>query len=217
MGFFLVNVLTFVVQAQPEAEKKDVLVAVAGILGAKVVLMINGQQRVQAVGSTTPEGITVVDVDSDGAMLKIDGKQEYYVLGGSRVSTTYKEPEIVEERIYKDGSGMYRTTGFINGLPVDFLVDTGATSVAMNNKEARRLGIDYFVDGEPAYVQTASGVTEAYRVKLKTIAVGQIKFSNIDAVVIDGDSPTVVLLGMSFLGRLSVKHKNEVMSLEATF
>jgi aspartyl protease family protein len=87
----------------------------------------------------------------------------------------------------------------------------------MNRNEARRLGIDYIVEGEPAYVQTASGVSEAYRVQLETIAVGKIKLNNIDAIVVEGDSPEEILLGMSFLGRLSVKHENEVMSLQATF
>lgn len=203
--------------AEGSTKENKIVIEVAGILGAKVVLLINRQQRIQSAGETTPEGVKVIDVDAEGATLEVNGEREYYTLGSSSVSTVYTEPEVVEERIYKDNSGMYRTSGFINGRPVSFLVDTGATAVAMSGNEARRLGIDYIVDGEPAYVQTASGVSEAHRVQLKTIAVGQIKLSNVDAVVIEGDSPTEILLGMSFLGRLSVKHQNEVMSLEATF
>lgn len=222
MVFFMIIIMTGTgAFGAPDAEEDGarenrVVIEVAGILGAKVVLLINRQQRIQAAGDVTPEGVKVIDVDAEGATLEVDGERDYYALGSSRVSTVYTEPEVVEERIYKDESGMYRTSGFINGLPVHFLVDTGATTVAMNNSEARRLGIDYIVDGEPAYVQTASGVAAAHRVKLNTIAVGKIKLSNIDAMVIEGDSPTEVLLGMSFLGRLQVKHQNEVMSLEAT-
>lgn len=226
MVFFMVIVATgtgafAAPDAQPDtqgagARENKVVIEVAGILGAKVVLLINKQQRIQTAGDVTPEGVKVIDVDDDGATLEVDGQRDYYALGSSRISTVYTKPEVVEERIYKDETGMYRTSGFINGLPVQFLVDTGATSVAMNDGEARRLGIDYIADGEPAYVQTASGVAAAHRVKLKTIAVGKIKLSNIDAMVIEGDSLSEVLLGMSFLGRLQVKHENQVMSLEAT-
>lgn len=222
MGFFMINVLVgtgaFAARAaEDSARENNIVIEVAGILGTKVVLMINKQQRIQAIGEITPEGVKVIDVDAEGATLEVHGERDYYTLGNSRVSTIFTEPEVVEERIYKDDSGMYRTSGFINGLPVSFLVDTGATAVAMNRNEARRLGIDYIVEGEPAYVQTASGVSEAYRVQLKTIAVGKIKLNNIDALVIEADSPAEVLLGMSFLGRLSVQHQNEVMSLQATF
>ena len=202
---------------EDSAERNNIVIEVAGILGSKVVLMIDRRQRILTVGETSPEGVKVIGVDAEGATLEVDGEHDYYTLGSSRVSTLFAEPEVVEELIYRDNTGMYRTSGYINGLPVSFLVDTGATTVAMNRNEARRLGIDYIVEGEPAYVQTAAGVSEAYRVKLETIAVGKIKLSNIDAMVIESDSPEEVLLGMSFLGRLSVQHKNEVMSLQATF
>ncbi|HEX7027797.1 MAG TPA: retropepsin-like aspartic protease [Gammaproteobacteria bacterium] len=222
MAFFFFGALGFKsVFGEPAKEdgarNNNIVIEVAGILGSKVVLVIDKRQRVLNPGETAPEGVKVIDVDSEGATLEVDGERNYYTLGSSRVSTVFIKPEVVEELIYKDSHGMYRTGGYINGLPVNFLVDTGATTVAMNRNEARRLGVDYIVEGEPAYVKTASGVSEAYRVKLKTIAVGKIRFSNVDAMVVDSDSPEEVLLGMSFLGRLNVQHQNEVMSLQATF
>lgn len=222
MVFFVFGALSFnsvfaESAIEGDARKNNIMIEVAGILGSKVVLVIDKRQRVLNTGEIAPEGVKVIDVDSGGATLEVHGERNYYALGSSRVSTVFVEPEVVEELIYKDSNGMYRTGGYINGLPVNFLVDTGATTVALNRNEARRLGLDYIVEGEPAYVKTASGVSEAYRVKLKTIAVGKIKFSNVDAMVIDSDSPEEVLLGMSFLGRLNVQHQNEVMSLQATF
>jgi aspartyl protease family protein len=112
---------------------------------------------------------------------------------------------------------MYSTVGSINGLPVTFLVDTGASSMALNASQARRLGIDYRVVGEPTFVGTASGVTKAYRVTLETVTVGQIKQSNITAVVIEGNHPAQVLLGMSFLGRLEILHEGSMIRLKQKF
>src|SRR5690606_1037943 len=116
--------------------ENNIVIEVAGILGSKVVLMIGKRQRVLSIGETAPEGVKVIDIDDEGATLEIDGERDYYTMGSSRVSTVFTEPEVVEELIYKDSSGMYRTSGYINGLPVGFLVDTGATAVAMNRNEA---------------------------------------------------------------------------------
>ena len=196
--------------AQPLAHQ----IQVSGILGKKVIVVVDGKQHIIEVGKTTPEGIKVNKIDGDGAELEIEGQSEYFPLGSSRVSTTYIEPSTIEERVYKDTRGMFRTVGTINGLPVNFLVDTGATAVALNRNEAKRLGIDYLVNGDEVYAGTASGVTKAYKVKLASITVGKIKMTNIDAMVIDSDSPLETLLGMTFLGKLNIQHTSEVMVLE---
>lgn len=112
---------------------------------------------------------------------------------------------------------MFRTVGSINGYPVNFLVDTGASIVAMNSIQAKRLGIQYLLDGNPTMVSTAGGNVAAYNIRLKNVSVGQIKLQDIDAVIIEGAHPEDVLLGMSFLGRLNVKNENEVMMLETKF
>ena len=105
----------------------------------------------------------------------------------------------------------------INGLPVGFLVDTGASSVAMNAGEARRLGIDFRVDGDSTYVSTASGVARAYRVRLDRVKVGAIELRNVEALVVDGSSPTEVLLGMSFLQRLELMNQGDHLTLRRKY
>ena len=105
------------------------------------------------------------------------------------------------------------TYGNINGRSARFLVDTGATAVSMNTKQAKQLGIRYDKVGIPASVSTASGYEKAYRVRLKSVTVGNITETNVDAVVIDGDHPGPILLGMTFLGRLSVEHSGNAMTL----
>jgi len=175
--------------------------------------MIDGKLRVIAIGKISPEGVKVISVDSKGVMLEVAGEQQRYTLNNA-VSFNFKKIENRTEKIFKDGSGMYRTVGSINGYPVKFLVDTGATSVAMNTTQAKRLGIRYRETGTPSGVSTASGYEKAYRVKLKTVSVGGITQKNVQATVIDGNHPGPILLGMTFLGKLKVEHSGNAMTLK---
>ena len=145
-------------------------------------------------------------------MLDVDGKEKQYNLG-SAISTSFAERKSQKEIIFVNSAGMYMTFGNINGRSVRFLVDTGASAIAMNTEQAKQLGIRYDKVGIPAGVSTASGYEKAYRVRLKSVAVGGITETNVDAMVIDGNHPGPVLLGMTFLGRLSVEHSGNAMTL----
>jgi aspartyl protease family protein len=112
---------------------------------------------------------------------------------------------------------MFRTVGSINGLTVRFLVDTGATTLAINAAEARRLGIDYRFVGRKGVVQTAAGNVPAYHLNLDLVRVGDIIQRQVPAVVIEGDSPDHVLLGMSFLGRLEMENTGQALHLREKF
>lgn len=184
-----------------------------GLSASKAVMMIDGKLRVVATGKTSPEGVKVISVNRDGAVLEVAGKQQRYTLNNA-VSFNFKKIENRSEKIFKDRGGMYRTVGSINGFPVKFLVDTGATSVAMNTVQAKRLGIRYRETGTLSGVSTASGYEKAYRVKLKTVSVGGITQKNVSAMIINGDHPGPILLGMTFLGKLSVEHSGNTMTLK---
>jgi aspartyl protease family protein len=112
---------------------------------------------------------------------------------------------------------MYTTVGSIDGLPVPFLIDTGATQVAMNASQARRLGIDYHVTGNPAEVTTASGVARAWMVTLDSVKVGNLEVRNVSAVVLEGEQPKVTLLGMSYLGRMEITNSGRLMTLRQKY
>ncbi|RKZ35766.1 MAG: TIGR02281 family clan AA aspartic protease, partial [Gammaproteobacteria bacterium] len=146
-----------------------------------------------------------------------NGKQDKYALG-TRIGTTFaapaKQPVV---QIWPTSRGMYEVTGSINGYPVKFLVDTGATLIAMNAPQARRLGIDYRVVGEPGLSSTASGIAKTYAVKLDRVRVGDIQLKDVDAAVIDGNFPTEVLLGNSFLNRLDMKREGKALLLRKKF
>jgi aspartyl protease family protein len=185
---------------------------VQGLFSNKAVLLIDGKRHILAVGETSPEGVKVVSANSHGAILEVDGLQKQYSLSNT-VSAAFVERKAQKETIYKDSSGMYLTHGSINGQSVRFLVDTGASAISMNSEQAKQLGIRYRRTGTPTGVSTASGYAKAHRISLKSVSVGDIAQSNVEAVVIEGNHPGPILLGMTFLGRLNVEHSGNAMTL----
>ena len=83
----------------------------------------------------------------------------------------------------------------------------------MNRNEARRLGIDYLVEGDPGRARTASGVVNTYRIRLKSVRVGDITLRDVAASVVDGDFPADVLLGNTFLNRLELRREGKILEL----
>jgi len=197
------------VQAAPD-------VRVVGLFKNRAVVIIEGKQRVLRVGQTSPEGVKLVAADSESALLEYQGEEFKGMLDG-RVSTRTRPPATEEVQIWRNSQGMYATTGSINGFPVSLLVDTGATQVAMNAAQARRLGIDYRVIGEPAAITTASRLEPAWAVTLDSVKVGDIELSNVQGVVLEGAQPQTVLLGMSYLGRLDIRNDGRLLTLQRKY
>ena len=212
----VVALLTCVLFGQP-AWAEDERIEVTALLGSKAMIVVDGARHVLSVGDSTETGITLLSIEEDGVRLRVGGEEDFYPLGSTQVSTRYSRPQKLQERVYRDSSGMYRSAGSINGQMVSFLVDTGASAIAMSANEARRLGIDYLVTGRPMAVNTASGTARAWAVTLDRVTLGKIELRNIPAAVVDGSGPQDVLLGMSFLERLNVQHQGEVMVLEMKF
>lgn len=108
--------------------------------------------------------------------------------------------------------GHFVAAGSINGRPVRFMVDTGATLVAMGRDEALRLGLD--LSGPPtALTQTAAGVVPTHRAVLRSVRIGEVEVALVEASVVPTSMP-FVLLGNSFLSRFTLVRTNDVMRLE---
>ncbi len=198
------------VGAQPER----VLVLV--LFKNRSMLEIDGTQRVLKAGQTSPEGVTLVSADSRGAVLSIDGVERPYALS-SKAGGDFSAPQRAEVRIWRDTSGMFATVGSVNGVPIDLLVDTGANVVALSTGQARQLGIDFRAVGSRAQVRTASGMARAYHLELDKVQVGAITLHNVEAVVIEGRGPGRALLGMSFLSRVEMENRSDMLVLRAKF
>jgi len=189
-------------------------VQVVGLFPGAAVINVDGQRKLVRAGQTGPGGVQVVSADSQGAVLRVGGTERYYPLS-REFSAGYAEPERKQLSIARGQGGHYRVAGSINGQPVQFMVDTGATSVALNEQQARRLGIDYRLHGKPLVVGTASGTANAWQVHLDSVKVGPIDVLGVEAVVVEGAAPVDALLGMSFLGRVSWREDQGVLRLES--
>ncbi len=192
-------------------------IRVVGLFKNKVIVMIDGKQQLLKVGEPTVQGVTLISSDSKQALIEIDGKQSSYRLG-AQYSTSFAAPakgQVV--RIWPSLRGMYHVQGSINGYPINFVVDTGATQVALNASQAKRLGINYRKQGAARVAETAGGLVKIYSVNLNRIKVGDIELNNIPAAVLDGNYPTKALLGMSFLNRLQIQRDGPVMELRKKY
>jgi aspartyl protease family protein len=191
-------------------------VQVVGLFPGAAVLLVDGQRKLVRNGQTGPSGVKVISADSKGALLEVDGVQRSY-----GISREYNQagagagPQKAQLSISRGVGNHYWIAGSIDGHPVQFLVDTGATSVAMNEGQARRLGIDYRVQGRPMVASTAGGNIKAWRIKLDSVKIGGLEVLGVEGAVLEGDSPTEVLLGMSFLSRVRWREENGVLQLES--
>jgi aspartyl protease family protein len=190
-------------------------VNVIGLFPNKAVVVIDGgAPRVLSVGQKPVEGVTLISTDRESATLNIDGQRKTLRIGQHQAGP----PSIRSSQsatLTADPRGHFVVDGQINGGSVRFLVDTGATTIALSPGDAARLGIDYR-KGQPDVVGTANGTTLAYRVKLDTVRVGDIVVNNVDAVVLSNPMP-FALLGMSFLGRMEMKREGQTMMLIRRF
>ncbi len=189
-------------------------IVVLGLFTGKAVVQIDGTRRVLSVGQSSPEGVRLVNSDSEAAVLEVNGRQARYTLG-AHIGSSFEAAKGEEVRIWPDNGGMYATDGTINGQPIGFLVDTGATLISMNADDARRLGIDFVKDGRPAMLETASGRERAFQVMIDSVSVGGIKLHNVAAVVLEGSMPSTALLGMSFLNRVDMQRDGQALVLKS--
>jgi aspartyl protease family protein len=187
-------------------------IRVVALFNNRAMVEINGIQRVLKVGKPSPEGVLLIEASSREAVIEIDGKRQSYPIG-VKIGGSFKAPEGREVRISRSADGSYTTVGSINGRTVTLLVDTGATSVAMGEAEAKRLGIRYWLKGEKGMVRTASGVSRSYNVILDKVQIGSIVLRQVEGTVIVGAGPSEVLLGMSFLSRTEIEHRGNMMVL----
>ncbi len=191
-------------------------IVVVALTQDKAVIDIDGKYHTLSIGQTSPEGVTLITADSETATLKIDGKLKVYELGGQISSLPEKEAianQLPTIRLAKNSQGLYTVAGYINGYPVDFIVDTGASSIAISSIQADLMNIHYQQEGLKIEVVTASNKIPAYLINLEKVKVGYIVLQEIEAVVIEGQYPTHILLGMSFLDKIEMHRENELLEL----
>ena len=143
----------------------------------------------------------VISTSGDQAVVEQNGKRNTLRVGDAPVSIGASKSGGKGNRIVlvAGTGGHFLTAGQINGKAVQFMVDTGATSVGMGAQDAERTGINFKV-GQPVIMSTANGSVQGYRIKLDSVRVGDVEVFGVDAVVTPQPMP-YMLLGNSFLTR----------------
>ncbi|MDH3670571.1 MAG: TIGR02281 family clan AA aspartic protease [Gammaproteobacteria bacterium] len=215
MADVLKKLFALIVIMWPQSLYAEQSIKVFALFENKAIINIDGKRHVLAAGETSPEGLKLIRTDTLNELVEVEigGRRETLRLGvvstggglGSEGGT--KKVVLFAER------GSFYAEGSINGSSVKFLVDTGATTIAMNSYTADRIGLDYKRHGQRGMASTAGGVVPMYGLTLKKVTVGGIVLHNIEAGVIEGYHPEEVLLGMSFLGRLNMTRDGNKMEL----
>jgi aspartyl protease family protein len=189
-------------------------ITVIGLTSGKAVVVIDGgKPRTLRVGEATAEGVKLVEASSEAATFDIKGRRLTLPLGYHGTVARNQPPAGSSGvALTADSRGHFVTSGTVNGMPLRFLVDTGASMIALSVDDAKRAGVNYLA-GTRAQVQTANGLATVYLVKLDAVKVGDIQLNNVEAAVVEGDKLPIALLGMSFLNRMEMKRSGDTMTL----
>jgi aspartyl protease family protein len=193
-------------------------VALQGMLGTKALLIVDGSAPKAVAPGELHMGVKVVSTSGDQAVVEIGGKRQTLRVGEAPASVggTGGAP-VRGSRIVMtaDSGGHFFSSGAINGQAVQFMVDTGATSVSMSVQDAVRIGLNYKA-GQLTRSSTANGPIPTWSIKLNSVRVGEVELYDVDASVVPAAMP-FVLLGNSFLGRFQMKRDNDQMVLERRY
>ena len=194
LGFLImipVLLLTNTVVAEDE-------ITYTGISAKKARFRMSGRTLFLKPGESGPDGLKLISAEESQAVVSRDGKVYSYKKGSSK-------PQVLATKIVlnRGRDGAFTTKGSINGMPFMFIVDTGATFVTMNSRDARKLKLKY-KQGKKIEVSTASKRDSAYLIEVDNIRIGGLYANKVVVAVIDGKFPEIVLLGNSFLHKLNI-------------
>lgn len=182
-----------------------------GVFGDKAAVLAidGGPPKTVRVGQRLGD-LTLISVEAERATIEVDGKRRVLVRGQT-YSSSGASSGAQSVTLSVGANGHFMAEGQINGGAIRFMVDTGASVVAIPASDAIRLGIDYR-SGRRGTTQTAGGPTAMYLVRLDSVRVGNIELQNINAMVIE-QGLNVALLGNSFLDRTEMRREGQTMIL----
>ncbi len=141
------------------------------------------------------------------------GRWENEQRNPNQVPASSRGEGYIEVRLAGNGQGHFLSSGQINGQAVLFLLDTGATDVAVPAELAKRLGLKR---GAPVTLNTANGRSTGYRTHLERLQLGDIVLQDVRALVAPGMDGDEVLLGMSALKQLEFTQRDGTLVLRQT-
>ena len=187
-------------------------VALAGMLGSKALLVVDANPP-KAVGAGEEfQGVKVIAVTKEEATIEISGARRTLRLGEAPVSVGARSGSGKRIVLMADSRGHFVNTGTINGRVMQYMVDTGASTIAIGRNDADRMVLNY-KNGEPVRMNTANGVAQGWRIRLDSVRLGDVEVLGVEAIVTPEPMP-YVLLGNSFLTQFQMTRINDQMVLE---
>jgi len=194
-------------------------VALGGILGGKKALLIvdGGKPRALAAGDAA-HGVQVLQVGRERVTILVQGQRQTLELGGEPLqlnAAAVPAPASARPRVvlWADAQGHFVERGYINGRSVTFMVDTGASAVAIGRPDAERLGLPFLQQGRPVTMRTANGEVQGWHLRLQSVRLGALEVQNLDAIIAPQPMP-YILLGNNFLACCQMTRQGSEMVLE---
>jgi len=126
------------------------------------------------------------------------------------VNSAITSEGVKEVQLTRNRAGHYVATGLLNTEPVDFLLDTGASDIALPTAIAQKLNLS---KGQPIIYRTANGSVVGYMTTIKRVKLGDIEVFDVAAGINPGLEENFVLLGMSFLKQLEFTQRGKTLTI----
>ncbi|WP_236024245.1 retropepsin-like aspartic protease family protein [Comamonas suwonensis] len=192
-------------------------VALTGVLGSKALLVVDGSTPKAIAVNESHKGVRLLQINGDAAVVDVKGQRQNLRLGEAPVSVGSRGGQGGGSRSGKlvliaDSRGHFIDRGMINGKTMQYMVDTGASTIAIGRADAERLELP-FLKGAPMLMRTANGTAQGWRIKLDSVKLGDIELRDVDAIVAPESMP-YVLLGNNLLAQFHMTRKGSEMVLE---
>jgi len=212
---FFISLVFSAISAQALAMNDDSAqdVKVLGLFKNMAVLNINDQRTVMRVGDTRHGNMRLVAANSEKAVFEIKGRRIVLSMSDTGAIRTDLPTSGGHMAQLISNGGLYSVTGAINGQLADFVVDTGASYVTMSPQQAQVLHLDYS-HARKLMMDTANGKATAHVFTIKSIRIGGIELHDVEAAVMNNLASSKILLGMSFLNHVDMKHGPGLMVLK---
>lgn len=174
------------------------------VVYAFIFMAVAGLVLVRQMDKSKPAG-----GDGANAMAMATKKPGSPQPASSGSNNNYRSVTLLSDRL-----GHFQTNVQVDGRAIDFLVDTGASSIALRESDAARLGIHPKATEYNVIMQTANGIGRAARVRLNRVELKGITIYDVQAVVVPDTALSTNLLGMSFLSRVKWTHEHGKLVLE---
>ena len=194
-------------------------VALSGVAGGKALVNIDGAAPRFMSPGQTQQGVKLLSLQGEAAVFDINGQRLTLHVGDAPISlgraSSGQDTGTRRIVLTADAQGHFMPAGQINGRAVQFMVDTGATTVILSESDAKRIQLDY-TKGRKVGVATANGRVVGHQVQLDSVRVGDAQVYGVAAIVLP-QPMSYVLLGNSFLTRFQMQRHNDQLTLEKRY